>query len=342
MGRFLRNLAVLIKRIKHSPKRPLEGATLVSGLGPNLPYTFLHYIFVDQKAFQNPNLEPELLTHELAHVRQKHSFDLLLVELLLVFMWFNPLIIWLRKAIQLNHEFLADDAVNKHHQQVSRYQQLILSKVSGLPPALLTSSLTFQITKQRFLMMTKKTSRTKARIIQLSVLALSPILAFVFSAKTAAQVNKPKFTKPSVKAYLQPDQSKEELYKDVPVLFGWGYPKEGRKPKKYSELTQEEKKLVKIIPPDPKKSPTELQFEEWKNPNIFGIWLNGKRIKNEQLNKYSPTDIASFWGSYVHKNARRFGEHHYQFELMTNEYYAAYLKDYEKSPIMIIDRPIKN
>jgi len=77
-----------------------------------LPFIFLHFLFVEKKSFQNNSIEKEILFHELAHIREKHRWDILLVESLRVIFSFNPLFLLYKKAIQLNHEFLADVVVN--------------------------------------------------------------------------------------------------------------------------------------------------------------------------------------------------------------------------------------
>jgi hypothetical protein len=84
------------------------------------------------------------------------------------------------------------------------------------------------------------------------------------------------------------------------------------------------------------KTPTQKEFEDWKNPKRFGIWLDNKRIKNSDLNKYEPTDIASFSGSYVHKNARQPQGYLYQFDLMTHKEYERYLKEEAESPFLLV------
>ncbi|MGA0555408.1 M56 family metallopeptidase [Larkinella sp. VNQ87] len=332
--RFIRNVWFLCASIKSNEKRPFEGATLVLKRSITAPYTFLRYIFINKELYDQNQIEPELLTHELTHVQQRHSLDVIGIEFLLVFVWFNPVLYWLKTAIKLNHEFLADDAVNSRYRQITAYQRLILSKVTKQPTQNLSSLLTFQTTKRRFLMMTKQTSFTKAVILQFSMLLVVSTLLGLSSIDTSAQDAKPASPAPKKTDPVVPDLSLEERYKNIQVI---GWVNKEMRGKKYSELTPEEKKHVIELPPEPRKSPTDAQFNDWKNPDKFGIWLDGKRIKNEELNKYKPSDIVSFWGSYVHKNARRFGKHHYQFELMTEKYYSAYLK----IPILVFDEEVK-
>jgi bla regulator protein BlaR1 len=83
VGRFCHNLRRLMRQIAAHPHHSFHGATLVELPMLGLPYTFLHYLFVPATAYRQGQLEAEVLTHELAHVQQYHSLDILLLEVLL-------------------------------------------------------------------------------------------------------------------------------------------------------------------------------------------------------------------------------------------------------------------
>lgn len=146
--RFLNNLLSIYRSIKKNPVIKWHSAKLVLLEKSALPYTFLNYIFIDKIQYENACIEPELFSHELAHVRQKHSLDVIFLEFLRIVFWFNPLLWLFKQAIQLNHEFLADEAVNKTYHDVPTYQYLLLSKASQAGGLALTSNLNFQITKK--------------------------------------------------------------------------------------------------------------------------------------------------------------------------------------------------
>ena len=65
------------------------------------------------------------------------------------------------------------------------------------------------------------------------------------------------------------------------------------------------------------KIPTKEQFESWKVPTEYGIWLDGKRIENSELNRYQSSDISHFFVSRLTKNAKDL----YHLELNTTAYY---------------------
>ncbi len=139
----------------------MVGATLVLLPEITLPYTFMHYLFVNKYDYETGAIERELYAHEQAHIRQRHSLDILFIEGVSCFLWFNPLLLWLKQAVRLNHEFLADEAVTRQYTNVSFYQQLLYSKLTPQSSFSLISNLSFQTTKKRFIMMTKHTSQAR-------------------------------------------------------------------------------------------------------------------------------------------------------------------------------------
>ncbi|MDP5077468.1 MAG: peptidase M56, partial [Nonlabens sp.] len=68
-----------------------------------VPHSFWNRIFVSKKQYEQDLIPTVVLEHEKTHLDQKHSLDVLFVELLLVLFWFNPVLYMLRYAIKLNH-----------------------------------------------------------------------------------------------------------------------------------------------------------------------------------------------------------------------------------------------
>jgi hypothetical protein len=130
LSRFIVHLIKIQQKTKRNPKQNFHNSTLVLLEENVLPHTFLHYIFINKSEFEKSAIEAELYTHELTHVRQKHTLDILFIEILKTIFWFNPILIVYKKAIQLNHEFLADEKVVKSYNNVPFYQKLLLEKAS--------------------------------------------------------------------------------------------------------------------------------------------------------------------------------------------------------------------
>jgi hypothetical protein len=152
-----------------------------------IPHTFLNFIYINFDDYNNRNIEDELYTHELVHVTQKHSLDILFIELLKVIFWFNPIFIFYKKAIQLNHEFLADEEIVKTYNNVPFYQNLILQKSSNIQTIYLASNLNYLVTKKRLIMMTKSTSEKMATIKKIAIVPILSGLIYFFCIEIVAQ-----------------------------------------------------------------------------------------------------------------------------------------------------------
>ena len=185
--RFVRNLLLITLRIrKHEQIRTATGR-LVLIPEQIVTHSFLNYIFVNKTEYEQDRLEQEVLVHEQAHVRQRHTLDVIFIELLQVVCWFNPILILYRHAIQLNHEFLADAAAAGTAPNLRAYQYLLLNKISLTPYPAMTSPLNYTITKKRLLMITKTSSRKTIRLRVAAVCTLIIVSLFFVSSPGNAQ-----------------------------------------------------------------------------------------------------------------------------------------------------------
>nr|WP_315200712.1 M56 family metallopeptidase [uncultured Flavobacterium sp.] len=185
--RFLWNLYSFYKKIKTNERQTINGNRIVLVQEPIVPHSFLNSIFIYEQDFTNNNIPPELLAHEKAHIQQKHTFDILFIEVLQILFWFNPIIILYKRAIKLNHEFLADETVIVKFNSVSQYQNMLLSFASNPRKIALASSINYLITKKRLIMMTKKESRMRIILKTVGAGSIFSLLLFSFGSQTKAQ-----------------------------------------------------------------------------------------------------------------------------------------------------------
>ncbi|WP_121965356.1 M56 family metallopeptidase [Myroides sp. N17-2] len=130
----------------------------------------------------------KILIHEQVHIRQGHSIDILLIELLKVVFWFHPLFYYYKTCIALNHEFLADSKSVDSEEDVNQYLQLLLTQTYKQSELGITSSFNFNLTKKRFLMMTKKNIPWKNRVgISMSCILFLLVSTLAIHAKTTNQ-----------------------------------------------------------------------------------------------------------------------------------------------------------
>lgn len=338
--RFGRNLHRLAKQVRQYSSDRMGEARLVRVPGAGLPYAFLHYLFVPDDPYSRGAPEPELLTHELTHIRQRHSIDILLMESALCFGWVNPLLFKLKQAMQLNHEFLADQAVTTKHGDVPGYQHLLLSKLISAPLPL-TSTLTFQTTKKRLLMMTKPSSPARQWLAAGSATLLFGTLIFVMTVRTVAQqpVAKPAVMMPSPTRPTRSPLTLDEMERRFGDREVQAWTGEKIQRIRYRDLTPVQKKLVKYLPPPARIEPTEAQWNDWQNTKKYGLWIDGKRRRDNPLGRqYKRADIVFFWSSYIHKNARQPEGYLYQLDLYTEPAYQEMVKRMEENPLLVIRR----
>lgn len=326
--RFGKNLLELISKTKSNPTVKYQNANLVLLDEKVLPHTFWNSIFINFDDYNRRNIEDELYTHELVHVTQKHTFDILFIETLKTVFWFNPLFYFYKKAIQLNHEFLADEEVVKSCDNVPFYQTLLLQK-NSINHVFLTSNLNYQVTKKRLIMMTKNTSKTLALLKKVAILPILVGMIYFFCIEIVAQektINP--INNKSKNSQTEEDKIRDRYYSNVRVIL-----KDLRKnisiDKMYEELSLEEKREYLSWVPDMmiEKEIPEPLFEKMKTKNM-AVWINGKTSSKEEIQKYKRTDFNYYTYSFVHKNARskRFPQE-YQYTLYTKKYFDENLKN---------------
>ena len=155
------------------------------------PFSFMGYIFVSKEAYENKRIEKEIFIHERAHNIQRHSVDILIVELLHCLFWFNPFLFLYKKAIKLNHEYLADEAVLVQTNEADRYMGLLLSNTYSVNTSYLTSSIYFINLKKRFIMITKSKRKAVAKFRLFAAILCMASFAVTISAtaQVMAEVN---------------------------------------------------------------------------------------------------------------------------------------------------------
>ena len=119
---------------------------------------------------------PAILTHELMHVRCRHTLDLLLLLPVQLIFWWNPLVWITREELRLLHEYEADEGVLRNGIDATRYQLLLVRKAAGEQRFILASEFQHAQLKKRIKMMLRPGSPGSLRW---SYLAMAPVLAVV-------------------------------------------------------------------------------------------------------------------------------------------------------------------
>jgi hypothetical protein len=179
---------------------------------PGESFSFFRFVFLNRSKVPPEDLD-RVLAHELAHVRQFHSFDVVLAELLAAVQWFNPFVWPYKRSLRETHEYLADRAVIAQGCSLARYQLLIVEQhVGGRLLELASGFRTSQI-KRRIVMLSRQETKGLARGKPLLILPLALALVLVFAeSRTVVKEG------PDIGAALQSAQKDKGQDVGKPVL----------------------------------------------------------------------------------------------------------------------------
>lgn len=141
-------------------------------------YSFFNRICVD------PKIEgyAKVVEHEKVHAKEGHSIDVLLIELIKVLNWFNPIVYMLNYSIKLNHEYIADQISAVKEEDRIGYAELLLSQALCTPIYTLRNNFyTKSFIKNRITMLVKSKSK---KVVLGRFLILIPVLVGIISFQT--------------------------------------------------------------------------------------------------------------------------------------------------------------
>jgi hypothetical protein len=327
-----------------------------------VPHSFGKYIFVNRTDYENGRIAEEIIIHEWAHIRQKHTLDNIFMEILIAFFWFNPVCYGYKKKIKLNHEFLADEAVIQSNRPIFDYQMLLINSIRQQPNIQLASNFNYLITKKRLIMMTKTTSKTRACCKMAALIPVFFAAILVFSTKTMAKELRPdaqpeQTTIQEEETLLTVGQGvSQELLDEYKAIMRKYYVTkkhpngvESFKSKPKTIISEDDWKRMYVIfiqMKEEQRKELYVYFTGSLNPPKFGtpkslqntpdenlwkkikdvadvLWLDGKKVENTALDSYDRTDIYLCL-TYYNEEKERWAV------LWTEKGYTEYLKQYEK------------
>ena len=181
--RFAMQLIQLFIIVRRNGIERRDGIRLVFVDRGYSPFSFFNLVFINEKNISNDRLQA-ILTHEKVHVRQRHTLDLVLGELLCIMQWFNPFAWLTGREMKAIHEFLADEGVLTAGISPLQYQQMILDESMGIQVNGLTNNFNVSLLKKRILMISKTKSGKRARVKMILVVPAIMVLVFLFSARS--------------------------------------------------------------------------------------------------------------------------------------------------------------
>ena len=164
----------LYRLIIRMPEKEINGVRVKCLKNPSGPFSFFGWIFMNPAVVKEDEIS-EILTHEMAHVKQHHSVDVLLAEMVSICCWMNPFAWLLKREVRLNLEFLADRKEMEAGFATKSYQYHLLGLAYNHKYGL-SNNFNFSHLKQRIIMMNKKKSNaaghTKYALFVLPAFAL--------------------------------------------------------------------------------------------------------------------------------------------------------------------------
>jgi uncharacterized membrane protein len=178
----LLRLAMLIRRSRFED---CQGYRLTRTNGPVPTFSFLHYLFWNDDQPLGKAEAEAVLRHELVHIRERHTLDVLYLECLRVLLWFNPVLFGYARAVRELHELRADQRVVAHLGK-DAYVRLLKRTAVGRFALSLSHSFHQSFTKRRIQMLYQPASARSRLWTLLLLLPLAGVLLAAFAFRQPA------------------------------------------------------------------------------------------------------------------------------------------------------------
>jgi len=193
--KMLFTLSQIFRIYFKSERRKINKVTFIELQGEHAAFSFFNILFI------NPNLNQKetILTHEMVHIKQHHSADVLFFEMVQVISWFNPILYFLKKDIKLLHEYLADEQTTAAGIEKHEYALFLIQHSFGAISNTLSNQIFNEsLLKRRIKMLNKQKSGALAKF---RLFLLVPVATGLLCVSTMA------FTKDYGMVDLLPEQA---------------------------------------------------------------------------------------------------------------------------------------
>ena len=219
-ARMLRELINLWLIKKAGAQTHMNGCTCIVSEKIKTPFSFFNLIYLPEKhGFSDEEIR-EVISHESAHIRGKHTLDILFLEMAAIGLWISPMIYLYRRKLRELHEFIADAEVLKDSNW-EKYAAFLLSQKSYGLQNKLSNQLIYSQLKNRIVMFTRKPSSPLRRMKYLGLIPLLLLVIVIFSFREREVIR-------SGQGDQHYNQSKYNIYEDgikvYTELGNWIYP----------------------------------------------------------------------------------------------------------------------
>lgn len=179
-----------LKKIRNTAVYVQEGSHGFYHLeGDHSPFSFGGYVYLNRSLYNQVEFE-KIIRHEKVHVQQRHTIDVLLMEILCIVNWFNPFAWFVKHAAKQNLEFIADEMVLQGGCNRKGYQYLLLKVARETQGLNFANNFLFPSLKKRIEMMNK--DRT-GKVHLLKFVIVLPLLGILLVAFGETQKNNPPY-----------------------------------------------------------------------------------------------------------------------------------------------------
>jgi len=179
---LVRSILYIIMTKRRYAFEQIDGIRFFQTDEPGTPFSFLKNIFWNKRLDMQSNEGRQIFRHEVYHVHENHSFDILFLEIIKILFWFNPVLYLISKEIKAIHEFLADEYAVSDDNRYSYAELLVLQSLNNKKLQLFNPFFHNQI-KRRIAMLTKFETKRNSYLSRVMILPLLLILCGAFAFK---------------------------------------------------------------------------------------------------------------------------------------------------------------
>ncbi len=183
LGTLLLALFRVYKLLQQYPCKSVGEVYLILTQVKGAPFSFFQYVFWHESIDLKTDAGKQMLEHELTHVKEKHSLDKILIQLVLVIGWFNPFFWLLKKEMEMIHEFIADKKAVQNGDTASLAQMLLTAAYPQQYYAF-TNPFFFSPIKRRLKMITNNKNPRFTYVRRLIVLPLLAVVVILFAFRS--------------------------------------------------------------------------------------------------------------------------------------------------------------
>ena len=287
--RFCKGIYKIYGLYQTGEKVNLNGLHFVYSDQIHLPFSFLKTIYLSRNLPLSAEIN-QVILHERVHISRLHTLDVVLTELIHTAFWFNPIIIFYKRALKASHEFIADAVVTTATDKQTYLQTLLNQSVAGLQIELTNQFFNSQI-KKRLEMMNMKSSNKKSLVRYMMIIPLVLVLGIIFASSKMSDAADVAVVETEIQSDTLPN---EAVYYINDVLST----KEA-----VGQLKSEEILSVNVIKPTSEMEGYDGEKHDgvilvYTNrlhdiPKDAEFYINDKKVSRAEMDQLDPTEIVT-------------------------------------------------